>query len=153
MGIRWTMQKTVRVVPEGYSVVTQSLVVKGADELLGFLKNAFDGREAGIFKTPDGTIAHAEVIIGDTRIMLGEETPDAPAMPGRAYMYVKDADSSYRKALNAGAVSLREPKDQFYGDRTASVKDPTGNVWTLATHKEDLSQEEQMKRMAAQSST
>jgi PhnB protein len=68
-------------------------------------------------------------------------------------MYVKDADSSYRKALDAGAVSLREPKDQFYGDRTATVKDPTGNVWTLATHKEDLSQEEQMKRMAAQTSS
>jgi PhnB protein len=145
------MQKTVRVVPEGYSVVTQSLVVKGADKLLEFLKDAFDGREAGIFKMPDGKIAHAEVIIGDTRIMLGEESADASAMPGRAYMYVKDADSSYRKALDAGAVSVREPKDQFYGDRTATVKDPTGNIWTLATHKEDLSQEEQMKRMQAQS--
>src|SRR5215471_4110986 len=147
------MQKTVRAIPEGYSVVTQSLVVKQADKLLDFLKDAFDARESGVFKMPDGKIAHAEAIIGDTRVMLGEETPDALAMPGRAYVYVRDVDSSYRKALDVGAVSIREPKDQFYGDRTATVKDPTGNVWTLATHKEDLSQEEQMKRMMAQPST
>ena len=146
------METIVRVVPEGYHTVTQSLVVKGADRLIDFLKEAFGAKEAGIFRMPNGTIAHAEMIIEDTRIMLGEETPEMLAAPGRAYMYVRDADASYRKALEAGAVSLREPKDQFYGDRTAAVKDPVDNIWTLATHKEDLSQEEQMGRMAAQTS-
>jgi PhnB protein len=144
------VETTVRVVPEGYHTVTQSLVVKGADRLIDFLKEAFGAKEAGIFRMPNGTIAHAEVIIGDSRIMLGEEGPEMQAAPGRAYMYVRDSDSSYRKALKAGAISINEPKDQFYGDRTAAVKDPVGNIWTLATHKEDLSQEEQMKRMAAQ---
>jgi PhnB protein len=144
------LETLVRPIPEGYSTVTQSLVVKGADKLVGFLKEAFDAREVGMFKTPNGTIAHAEVMIGDTRIMLGEEGPEMAAAPGRAYMYVRDADTSYREALAAGAISLREPADQFYGDRTAAVRDPVGNIWTLATHKEDVSQEEQMRRMAAQ---
>jgi len=144
------METTVRVVPEGYHTVTQSLVVRGADRLLQFLKEGFGGKESGIFRMPNGTIAHAEITIGDTRIMLGEETPEWLEMPGRAYIYVKDADASYRQALQAGATSLREPADQFYGDRTATVKDPVGNVWTVATHKEDLSQEEQMRRLAAQ---
>jgi PhnB protein len=144
------LETLVRPIPEGYSTVTQSLVVKGADKLVDFLKKAFDAREVGMFKAPNGTIAHAEVMIGDTRIMLGEEGPEMPGAPGRAYMYVRDADTSYRKALAAGAISLREPADQFYGDRTAAVRDPVGNIWTLATHKEDVSQEEQMRRMAAQ---
>ncbi|HYY92479.1 MAG TPA: VOC family protein [Candidatus Dormibacteraeota bacterium] len=144
------METTVRVVPEGYHTVTQSLVVKGADRLLQFLKEGLGGKESGVFRMPNGTIAHAEVTIGDTRLMIGEETTEWPAMPGRAYVYVKDADASYRQALQAGAISLREPADQFYGDRTATVRDPVGNVWTFAAHKEDLSGEEQMRRLAAQ---
>ena len=146
------METTIRVVPEGYQTVTQSLVVKGADRLIEFLKEAFGAKEAGIFRMPNGKVAHAEVIIGDSRIMIGEAGSEIweEAMPSRMYMYVKDADSTYRKALQAGGISIREPADQFYGDRTAAVKDPSGNIWTLAKHKEDLSQEEQMKRMAAQ---
>ena len=142
----------VRAVPEGYHTITQSLVVKGADRLLDFLKEAFGAREVAMFKMPNGTIAHAEVIIGDSRLMIGEAGSDiwTEAMPSRAYMYVRDADSTYKKALQAGGISVREPADQFYGDRTAAVKDPVGNVWTLATHKEDVSPEEQARRMKAQ---
>ena len=147
-----SMVETVRPVLEGYRTLTQSLVVVGADRFLDFLKKAFGAREAAMFRMPDGSVGHAEVLIGDSRIMLGEAGPEWPAMPGRAYMYVSDADAVYRQALAAGAVSVRELRDAFYGDRNGAVKDPFGNVWTIATHKEDLSEEEMRKRMAAQAS-
>ena len=148
------MTTVVRTIPEGYHTITQSLVVKGADRLLEFLKEAFGAKEVAMFKMPNGTIAHAEVIMGDSRLMIGEAGSDiwTEAMPSRSYMYVRDADSSYKKALQAGATSVREPADQFYGDRTAAVKDPVGNIWTLAMHKEDVSPEEEARRMVAQAS-
>ncbi len=147
-----SMVRTVKPVPEGYHTVTPSLVVEGADKLLDFLKKAFGGREVAMFRMPNGTIAHAEVVIGDSRVMLGEAGPEWTAMPGRTYTYVSDVDAVYKQALQAGAVSIRAPADQFYGDRTAVVKDPVGNVWTVATHREDVSEEEMARRMAAQTS-
>ena len=146
------MVQTVRAVPEGYRTVTQSLVAVGADRFLDFLRRAFGAREVVMFRMPDGSVGHAEVLIGDSRIMLGEASPEWPAMPGRGYMYVSDADEVYRQALAAGAVSVRELKDEFYGNRVGAVRDPFGNVWTIATHKEDVSEEEMRRRMAAQAS-
>lgn len=93
---------------------------------------------------------HAEVKIGDSVIMMGEPMGDFKPMPGSIYLYVKDTDATYRKAIQAGAVSIMEPADQFYGDRSAGVKDPLGNFWWIATHIEDVPPEELARRAAAQ---
>ena len=98
---------------------------------------------------PGGAIMHAEMRIGDTMVMLSDATPENPPMPIMIHLYVEDADRVYKRALAAGASSLREPADQFYGDRSAGVKDAFGNQWWLATHIEDVSPQELQKRAAA----
>jgi PhnB protein len=100
------------------------------------------------FSGPDGTVGHAEVRIGGSPVMMGEARGPWPAMPCAIYLYVNDTDAVYRRALAAGATSLMEPADQFYGDRNAGVKDPCGNFWWIATHKEDVSPEELQARAA-----
>jgi PhnB protein len=117
----------------GYHTVTPYLTVRRAEQLVEFVKTAFDGVE--VFRTTGSAGGlHAEVIIGDSKLMIGgyegvEEIPTA------LHLYVPDADAVYQRALEAGGTSLEEPVDQFYGDREAGVKDPTGNVWWIATHK------------------
>src|SRR5437867_12801634 len=101
------MVETVRPVPEGYRTLTQSLVVVGADRFLDFLKKAFGAREAAMFRMPDGSVGHAEVLIGDSRIMLGEAGPEWPAIPGRAFMEGRDAEAGYREGLAAGEGLVR----------------------------------------------
>lgn len=145
------MESTVRAVPEGYHTITQSLVVEGASKLIDFLKQTFDAKEVVRMDMPDGTVGHVELMIGDSRVMIGDATAEWKAMPGRGYLYVNDADSVYNRALKAGATSIRGPADQFYGDRSAVVQDPCGNVWTIATRKEEVSMDEMKKRMAPQS--
>jgi PhnB protein len=113
------------------------------------MKQAFDAREVERMAMPDGTIRHAEVKVGDSMIMMGDAGGDWKAMPASLYLYVDDADATYRRALQAGATSLMEPADQFYGDRNAGVKDPVGNIWWIATHKEDVAPEEIKRRAAA----
>jgi uncharacterized glyoxalase superfamily protein PhnB len=137
----------VKPIPEGYHTVTPYLIVKGATDLIKFLKNAFDAKERSVFNNEDGSVAHAEVQIGDSIIMLGEASEKFPEMSIMTYLYVKDVDSVYKKALKAGATSDMAPEDQFYGDRTAGVKDPFGNYWSIGTHIEDVSIEEMKKRM------
>jgi PhnB protein len=138
----------VEPIPEGYHSVTPYLAVDGADKLLEFLKQAFGAEEIFSMSTSDGKIGHAEVRIGDSVVMLAEAptTAQGSAMPGMIHLYLDDADEAYRRALEAGAVSLREPTDQFYGDRTGGVEDPVGNHWWLATHVEDVPPEEMAKR-------
>ncbi len=143
------MTAEVKAVPEGYHTVTPSLVAEHVGRLLDFVIEAFDAMELDRLTLADGTIAHAEVKIGDSRVMMGEASAEWSAMPGRVYLYVSDADASYKRALEAGATSIMEPKDQFYGDRNAVVRDPVGNVWTIATHKEDLTPEEIRRRAAS----
>jgi PhnB protein len=145
------MESTVRAIPRGYHTITQSLVVEGANKLIDFLKQTFDAKEEVRMDMPDGTVGHVELMVGDSRLMIGEATAEWKAMPGRGYLYVNDADAVYGRALKAGATSIREPADQFYGDRSAVVKDPCGNVWTIATHKEDVSMDEMKRRIALQS--
>ena len=141
------MQNTsVKPIPEGYHTLTPFLMVKGAEKNIEFVKNAFGARERSIHKGPDGTIMHAELWIGDSVIMMSEETEKYPAMPSALYMYVEDVDSVYNKAMRAGGTSLREPTDEFYGDRSSGIKDPAGNQWWIATHIEDVSPEEMKKR-------
>ena len=96
---------------------------------------------------PGGTIGHAEIRIGDSVVMLADATGEHPAGQGNIMVYVSNADAAYQRALKAGATSLQEPTNQFYGDRSAQVRDPLGNQWTIATHVEDVSPDEMAKRL------
>ena len=136
----------VRPIPEGYHALTPYLIVEGVPRLLDFLKKVFDAQELHRTTMPDGTVMHAEVRIDDSPLMMGEAGGPFSPMPGSIYVYVKDADATYRRALDAGAVSLMEPADQFHGDRYGGVKDPSGNVWWISTHIEDVSPEEMERR-------
>jgi len=140
----------VKPIPEGYHSVTPYLVVEGVAALIDFLKQAFDAHEIERMARPDGTIQHAEVRIGDSVVMMGETPAETESMPTTLYLYVSDTDATYARALQAGATSVREPADQFYGDRSAGVKDRSGNFWYIATHVEDVSREELARRAAAQ---
>jgi len=138
---------TVKPIPDGYHSVIPYLVVQGAAALIDFLRQAFDATEKERHTWPDGSIMHAEVKIGDSVIMLGEARGEWKPMPASIYLYVNDADATFRKAIKAGAVSVMEPADQFYGDRHGGVKDPCGNFWWVSTHIEDVPPEELQKRM------
>ncbi len=140
----------VKPIPEGYQTVTPYLVVKGVASVIEFVKNVFDGQERMCHKLPDGSIMHAELQIGDSVVMLGEACGEWAPMPGNLNVYVPDVDAAYRRALQAGGTSLREPADQLYGDRSGGVKDTSGNFWWISTHIEDVSPEELKRRMAAQ---
>ena len=139
---------TVKPIPEGYHTVTPYLVVQGVAQLIDFLKQAFEAEEIQRMTRPDGTISHAEVRIGDSVVMMGKASGDFKHMPAMLHLYVEDTDAVYRRALQAGATSLREPEDQFYGDRTGGVQDSFGNQWWIATHIEDVSADEMAKRAA-----
>jgi PhnB protein len=139
---------TVRPIPEGYHTVTPTLNVEGAAKAIDFVKRAFGAEELMRMPGPGGKIMHAEVRIGDSIVMLSDAVR-LPAMPANIFLYVSDADATYEQALKAGAESMMPPTDMFWGDRYAHVKDPCGNLWGIATHKEDLTPEEIAKRAAA----
>lgn len=136
--------------PDGFSTITPFLTVEGANKVIDFIKAAFDVTDfKDCHTTPDGKILHAELKIGDSWIMLGEANADCKPAPTNLYMYVPDTDKVYKKALAAGAKSLMEPADQFWGDRNAGVEDSAGNKWWIATHIEDVSPEEMERRAKA----
>jgi PhnB protein len=139
----------VKPIPDGYHSVTPYLIVEGADRLIDFVTQAFDAKEAERMTRADGSIGHAEVRIGDSVVMLSEARDEWKPMPAALYLYVPDTDAVYHRALEAGASSLMEPADQFYGDRNAGVKDPVGNLWWIGTRKEDVPREELERRAAA----
>ena len=136
----------VKPIPDGYHAVTPYLLVHGATGLIEFLQRAFGAREVSRTTTPDGGLMHADLVIGDSHVMLSEATERWPAMPASIYLYLADTDAAYRRAVKAGATSLMEPEDQFYGDRSAGVRDPSGNCWWIATHIEDVSSDEMARR-------
>ncbi len=136
----------VKPIPDGYHSVTPLLSVKGAAQLIDFLKKAFGAVEIYRFPAPDGSVMHAEIKIGDSIVMLGEATADCVAMPASFYVYVPDAEGAYRTALKAGGESLEGPADRFWGDRMALVKDFAGNSWMIATHVEDVDADEIERR-------
>ena len=138
----------VKPMPDGFHTVTPFLNVKGAAELIKFLEDAFGAEEVMRMPGPGGRVMHAEVNIGNSRLMLAESTQSAPSSSS-FYLYVKDVDALYKRALGAGAISESEPTDQFWGDRMATVKDLFGNTWSIATHKEDVTPQKMAKRMAA----
>ena len=148
------MAKKVKPVPAGYHAVTPYLSLAGAAEALAFYKRAFGATEVMRMPGPGGTIGHAEISIGDSRIMVADEFPDMDFLGPRArggsavhlHLYVEDVDAVVARAVAAGGTMKRAVQDQFYGDRTGTVEDPFGHIWHIATHKEDLSPEELARR-------
>jgi len=136
----------VNPIPEGYHTITPYLVVEGAAQLIEFLKRVFDAEETRRMPLPDGTVSHAEVRIGDSMVMMAEAQGEYKPMPAMLHLYIEDVDAIYRRAVQAGATSLREPEDQFYGDRIGGVRDSFGNQWWIATHIENVSDEEMARR-------
>ena len=134
-------------IPDGYHSVTPYLTVRGAAKIIEFLKQAFGAKLSHEpIKRPDGTLMHAQVIIGDSRIMIAEENEMAKATTSTMYLYVPNVDSVFKQAVKAGGQTIMEPMDMFYGDRSGGVKDASGNSWFIATHKEDVSPQELQKR-------
>jgi PhnB protein len=146
-------------IPDTYRRVTPCLVVQGAAKALEFYGEVFGATERRRFPGPGGTVAHAEIEIGDSVLfvedpspMLGTEAPPAAGLPGSPtflYVYVEDVDAVVARAAELGATVKRAPQDQFYGDRDGTIVDPYGHWWTVATHVEDVTSQEAQRRMAA----
>ena len=143
----------VKPIPEGYHSVTPYLMVKGAAQAIDFYKKAFGATEIMRFPGPNNTVAHAEIKIGDSPIMLADEsdTHHSPQSVGGSpvslMLYVQDVDKTFNQAVSAGAKSTRPVADQFYGDRVGTLTDPFGHTWSIGTHKEDVSIDEMQRRM------
>ncbi|MBI4887531.1 MAG: VOC family protein [Acidobacteria bacterium] len=143
----------VTPIPEGYHTVVPYIVADDAEGLLRFLKAGLGAAEHDVARYPDGRIWHADVIVGDSHIMLSQATDRHPGMPSTLYLYVPDADAAYRAALAAGATSVMEPATQFYGDRNAGVRDANGNFWDFGSHVEDVPPEERRRRQQEEANT
>ena len=132
---------TVKAIPEGFHTITPYLIVQEAVNLIEFVKQAFGATELSRSRGSAGGI-HAEVRIGDSIVMIGGGAGDSvwrgEPSPATLYLYVEDVDTVYRQTLQVGATSIIEPSDQPYGDRLAGIKDSFGNVWYIATHKQDV---------------
>jgi PhnB protein len=161
------MAGQVKPIPDGYHTVTPYLVVNDAAKAIDYYKRAFDAKELFRMGGPQGKIGHAELQIGDSRFMLSDEMPNseckAPQSLGgttaNIFLYVKDVDAAYKKAVDAGGKATMPPADMFWGDRYGKLSDPFGHSWSLATHKEEVAPDEmnrrmneQMAKMAAQKS-
>jgi PhnB protein len=153
------MPGKVKAIPDGYHSVTPYLSIKGAAAALDFYKRAFGAEEIYRLAMPDGRIGHAEIQIGNSRLMLADEMPEMPdaitksprslgGTTGGLCIYVPDVDARFKQAVDAGATIKRPVKDQFYGDRSGTLEDPYGHLWTIATHIEDVPIEEIGKRAA-----
>lgn len=151
------MRTRTRPIPKGYHAVTPYLSVQGAADAIGFYKKAFGAKEIMRMPGPGGTIGHAEIQVADSRIMLADEFPEmnfrsprsVGGTPVNLHLYVPDVDKVVKKALAAGAKTLRPVADQFYGDRSGTLEDPFGHIWHVATHVEDVPMKELKKRAAA----
>jgi PhnB protein len=144
----------VSYIPKGYNTVTPYLVIKGAAKAIDYYKNVFGATVAVRMDGPDGKVGHAELQIGDSRIMLADENPamgyrsaeSIGASPVSLYVYLHDCDKVVEKAASSGAKVLKPVADQFYGDRSGFIQDPFGHLWGIATHKEDVSDDEMKER-------
>jgi len=141
-------------VPEGYHTITPYLAVDSAAEAIDFYQRAFGAQERVRMDGPGGAIMHAELQVGDSMIMLSDPFPQSSTTPPKQlggtsvsiFAYVENIDDVYKQAIDAGASSLMEPDDMFWGDRFGSVQDPFGHSWTIATHIEDVEPEEMQRR-------
>lgn len=148
------MKKDVSYLPEGYHNVTPYLIVNGAAKAIEFYKQAFGAVEIMRFGKTGDKIGHAELQIGDSKIMLADEFTEMDARgpktvggtPVGFYLYVEDVDAVFKEAVVLGAKAVKEPEDMFYGDRIASLEDPFGHRWHLGTHIEDVTEEEVRRR-------
>lgn len=146
----------VNPIPEGYHSVTPYLSIKGAAKAIDYYKEVFGATELFRMAGPDGKIGHAEIKIGNSPIMLADEFPEMEFVspqtlggsPVGLMIYVDDVDTMFKQAIKAGGKEIKPLQDQFYGDRSGTLKDPFGHVWTVATHIEDVAPEE-LKRRAA----
>ena len=147
----------VQAIPAGYAGVTPYLIIRDAARAIEFYQKAFGAIELMRFPGPDGTIGHAEIKIGDGVVMLADESPEmghkSPQTLGGTAItllfYVPDVDAQFARAVAAGGTVKNPLKDQFYGDRSGTIADPFGHIWTIATHTEDVSPDEMQRRMAA----
>jgi len=152
------MTAAVKAIPEGYHTVTPYLILSGAGDAIAFYKKALGAEEVMRMADPGGKIHHAEIEIGDSRIMLADEHPEIQALspktvggsPVSIHLYVADVDGAVERAVAAGAKLIRPVADQFYGDRVGGIEDPFGYRWFIATHNEDLTMDEIRRRAAAQ---
>ena len=153
------MASKVKPIPEGYHTITPYLSVNGAAAAIDFYKKAFGAQELFRMPAPEGKIGHAELQIGNSRFMLADEYPELNfrgpkafgGTPVMMHMYVEDVDAMFAQAVAAGAEVTRPLRNEFYGDRTASLKDPFGHSWSIGTHIEDVPAEEMEKRAAEKS--
>jgi PhnB protein len=150
------MAETVKAVPEGYHTITPHLVVKGADKAIEFYQKAFGARLiGGVLRSPEGKVVHAELQIGDSRIMLAEEFPGmgSASSPqtlggttGSLFIYTDNVDQLFEQAVKAGAATIMPLANQFWGDRYGQIKDPFGHLWALGQHVEDVAPAEMERR-------
>jgi len=153
------MPAKVNPIPNGASAVTPYLSVSNAAQMIDFYKKVFGAVETMRLKQPDGRIGHAQLAINGATVMLADEFPEMGFLspktlggtrsPVSIHLYVDNVDDVYKRALSAGATSLREPSDQFYGERNAQVRDPSGHCWDISTQIEEVSPEEMQKRFNA----
>ena len=140
---------SIKHIPEGYTTITPYLIVDGAEKLIEFIETVFDGEVVMKMPSENGKIAHAEVKIGNSMLMLADSGEEWKPTQAMLHSYVENTDEVFQKALDAGATSIKEPADQFYGDRSSAVKDAFGNFWGISTHLEEVSEEEMQRRMEA----
>lgn len=133
--------------PEGYHSLTPQIIAADARETIDFVQKVFDAATDELYEE-NGRVAHAEVVIGDSKLMIASASDEFPVFPLMTNVYVEDVDATYARAISQGATSLRPPEDQFYGDRTGGVLDSQGNQWWISTHIEDVSDDELRRRMA-----
>jgi len=146
-----------KAIPDGYRTATPYLIVKGAADAIEFYKRAFGATEMLRMADPQGTVGHAEIRIGDSVIMLADEKPAMGYRGPRSLggssvsilLYLEDVDGVFERAVKAGAKAQRPVTNQFYGDRSGTLEDPFGHVWTVATHVEDVPPEEMKRRAEA----
>jgi PhnB protein len=144
----------VKYIPEGYHTLTPYLSIKGAADALEFYKQAFNAVELFRLPTPNGEVGHAEIMIGDSHVMMADQCAESPIhnppkLGGSTvglHVYVEDVDALFAQAIKAGATEVTAVEDKFYGDRLGTLRDPFGHIWFLSTHKEELTPEEINKR-------
>ena len=140
----------IRPVPEGYHTVTSWIVSRDTGQLLAFVKEAFGAEEIARVHNEDGTIGHSEFRVGDSIVMAFDAKEEWPDTPGFLRLYVEDGDAVYRRALEAGASSVTEMTELFFGDRVGRVRDPQGNLWWIQTRLEDVLPPEEMEKRAGE---
>lgn len=141
---------SVKPIPEGYHTITPYMTVRDAERAIEFYKQAFGATDRGTMKGPDGKVMHAELLIGDSIVMLADEFPQygstAPPANGGAgsglHIYSEDVDAAFDRAIKAGAIVEMPVSDMFWGDRYGKLLDPFGHKWSIATHKRDMTMKE-----------